>query len=375
MNKNQDENRCLAFYNFAEEQRKIWFWDVRFNALFQGTIDGGVAEPLWGNMNDETGMDSLYSKVMKCGHKIIGIPMCTDHILSYDLSTKVANLISVAIQDWGNKHTLKRGRFWDGVVYGDYLFMIGFWSAKVLKFDIVNEKIVDVIDLYEELKIPFEERTLSFKNALAIDGKIWIPSYVKNYIFALDPNNMKYTKIEMKKKGNGFSDIAYDGEDIWLSPRERGQFVKWNVQKNEISLYDNYPAEFHMEDQANVSVIKCCNGKVYVFPNKADKVFSIKKNADNAEMCVENAFNHYYESLGTSNEALKYLFVQKIGEKLYSFCRESKRVLSYDTEKGTLSVLKYTISEEESLRMSLQRGNAVPEECGSLSLFIKCILG
>ena len=54
MNKNQDENRCLAFYNFAEEQRKIWFWDVRFNALFQGTIDGGVAEPLWGNMNDET---------------------------------------------------------------------------------------------------------------------------------------------------------------------------------------------------------------------------------------------------------------------------------------------------------------------------------
>ena len=208
MNKNQDENRCLAFYNFAEEQRKIWFWDVRFNALFQGTIDGGVAEPLWGNMNDETGMDSLYSKVMKCGHKIIGIPMCTDNILIYDISTKEAKLISVAIQDWGNKHTLKRGRFWDGVVYGDYLFMIGFWSAKVLKFDIVNEKIVDVIDLYEELKIPFEERTLSFKNALAIDGKIWIPSYVKNYIFALDPNNMKYTKIEMKKKGNGFSDIS-----------------------------------------------------------------------------------------------------------------------------------------------------------------------
>lgn len=372
MNKSQDENRCLVFNNFVEEHGKIWFWATNYNTLFQSSIDGGIAARLWGEHDDEA-VGPSYSKVVKCGHKIIGIPMCTDHILVYDINTEEARLISIPIQDWGNMHTLERGRFWDGVVWDNYVFMIGYWSAKVLKFDVTNESIVDMLDLYEELDIPLERRALSFKNALVIDNKILIPNYVINCIFVLDPNNMQYEKIVVEKIGNGFSDIAYDGEDIWLSPRERGQLVRWNVQEEKISLYDNYPAEFHMEDQANIAGTGCCNGKVYVFPYKADKVFTIKKDGNDIEMYTESVFNHYYEKLCTHNEVMKYLFVQSIGNQLYSFCTENKRVLSYNTENGLLTELKFVIADEDYLRFNLRNWGIVEEEHGSLNLFIKIL--
>lgn len=373
MNKNQDENRCLVFNNFAEEHGKIWFWATNYNALFQGSIDGGIALGLWGE-NDKEAAGSLYSKVVKYGHKIVGIPMCTDNILVYDINTEEARFISIPEQDWGNMKALERGRFWDGVVWENYIYMIGYYSAKVLKFDVVNESIVDVIDLYEGLDIPLKEkRRLSFKNALVVDNKILIPGYVINCIFVLRPNNMQYEKIVVEKIGNGFSDITYDGEDIWLSPRERGQLVKWNMQKNEISLHDNYPAEFHMEDQANISGMEFCNGKVYVFPYKADKAFTIKKAGNDIEMYTEGAFNHYYEDLCTHNEVMKYLFVQSIGNQLYSFCTESRRVLSYNTENGLLSELKFVISDEDHLHFDMSNCGIVYEDHGSLSQFIKIL--
>ncbi len=373
MNKSYDESRSLIFNNFVEEHGKIWFWSTNFNALFYGSIDGGIAECVWGIGYDKEATAPLYSKIVKCGYKIIGIPMFTDEILVYDISTKKAKFISIPEQNWGNMHTLERGRFWDGVVCGNFVFMIGFWSAKVLKFDVVNENIMDVIDLYEALEIPFDRRFLSLKNASVIEDKIWIPSYVTNCIFVLNPDNMQYQKTVIEKSGDGFADIAYDGEDIWLLPRNRGQFVKWNVQENKIGLYDDYPAEFHMQDEANISCIEWCNGKVYVFPYKADKVFSINKTGDNLETHVENTFNCYYEELPTHNEVMKYLFAKGIGKQLYSFCPDSKRVLSYDTEKGILSEQKFLISEEEHLYINFLKWNVIAEENGSLSILIKML--
>lgn len=373
MNENQDENRCLVFHNFVEEQGKIWFWAANFNVLFRCSIDGGIAESVWGIGYDKEAAAPMYSKLVKCGHKIIGIPMCTDHVLVYDITTEEARLISIPAQDWGNMHTLERGRFWDGVVCGDHVFMIGFWSAKVLKFDVVNESIIDVIDLYEGLDIPFERRFLSFKNALVADNKIWIPSYVTNHIFVLNPNDMQYTKAVVKKRGNGFADIAYDGKAVWLSPRERGQFVKWNIQENKIDLYENYPAGFHMADEANISCMEYCNGKVYVFPYKADKTITIEEAGNDIEMYMENAFNHYYENLFTHDEVMKYLFAQSIGKRLYSFCAESKRVLSYDTENGSLSEHKFLISNEDRLRIIFWKWNVAAEENNCLRLLIKLL--
>lgn len=376
MDKSQDENRCLIFNNFAEEKGKIWFWAVNYNALFQGSIDGGIALSVWGIEDCEETTGSLYNKVVKCGNKIIGISALADNILVYDIFDEGARLIPIPTWDWGNAHTLERGRFWDGVVYGDYVFMIGFWSAKILKFDVANENIVDVIDLYEGLDIPFESRFLSFKNTLVVDNKILIPSYVKNYIFVLNPDNMQYEKIVIEKNGSGFSDIVYDGENIWLSPRERGQFVKWNMQKSIIYLYDDYPTEVHMEDQANFTGMGYCNGKVYVFPYRADKVISIKKNEDNVVMQAENVFNCYYEGFEgvcTNKEVMKYLFVQSVEERLYSFCADSRRVLSYNTKNGLLSELKFLISDEDYLRYGLRKWEIVKEDHGSLSLFIKIL--
>jgi len=184
---------------------------------------------------------------------------------------------------------------------------------------------------------------------------------------------MQYQKIVVEKSGDGFADIAYDGEDIWLLPRNRGQFVKWNVQENKIGLYDNYPAEFHMQDEANISCIAWCNGKVYVFPYKADKVFSINKTSNNIETQVENAINHYYENLPTHNEVMKYLFAKCIGKQLCSFCPESKRVLFYDTEKGVLSEHKFLVSEEESLYINFLKWNVIAEENGSLDILTKLL--
>lgn len=373
MNQNNDEDKSLVFHNFIEEDGKIWFWATNYNALFQCSITGGIAANVWGLGVCEDAMGSLYSKIVKCDNKIIGIPMLTDNILVYDTSTGGARLIPIPTQDWRNSHTLERGRFWDGVVYDNYIFMIGFWSAKILKFDIVNEVIIDVIDLYEEMNIPFEKRFISFKNAVLVSSRILIPAYTRNLVFILNPMDMQYEKLVIEKCGNGFSDIVYAGEDIWLPPRERGQFVQWNIQQNKFILHDDYPTDYHMEKQANISGIEYCNGKIYVLPYRANKVISLKRTEGKVIMQTEDTFNSYYEGLGTNNEIIKYLFAQRVGMRLYSYCTERKRVLAYDTESEQLSELRFQISDEDYLRVRLPK-QVVTEERGSLSLLIKLIV-
>lgn len=371
MNQNNDEDKSLVFHNFIEEDGKIWFWATNYNALFQCSITGGIATNVWGLGVCEDAARSLYSKIVKYDNKIIGIPMLADKILVYDTYTGDARLIPIPIQDWGSLYALERGRFWDGVVYDNYVFMTGFWSAKILKFDIVNEVVVDVIDPYKEMNIPVDNRYRSFKNAVLLNSRILIPAYTRNYVFILNPTDMQYEKLVIEKCGNGFSDIVYDGEDIWLSPIERGQFVQWNIQQNKIILHDDYPTDYHMEKHA-ISCIEYCNGKIYVLPYRANKVISLKRTEGKVIMQTEDAFNGYYEGLGTNNEIIKYLFVQNVGMRLYSYCTESKRVLAYDTKSEQLSELRFQISDEDYLRFRLPK-QVVTEEHGSLSLFIKII--
>lgn len=372
MNQNNDEDKSLVFHNFIEEDGKIWFWATNYNALFQCSITGGIAANVWGLGVCEDAAGSLYSKILRYENKIIGIPMLTDNILVYDTSTGDARLIPIPAQDWGNSHTLERGRFWDGVLYDDYVFMIGFWSAKVLKFDAINEVIVDVIDLYEEMNIPLDNRYISFRNTALVNNRILIPDYARNNIFIINPIDMQYEKLVIEKCGNGFSDIVYDGEDIWLSPRERGQFVQWNIQQNQMTLHDNYPTDYHMEKQANISGIEYCNGKIYAFPYRANKTISLVKNERKVVVQTEDAFNSYYEGLSINNEIMKYLFVQRVGKRLYSYCTESRRVLSYDTESGLISELRFQISDEDYLRFRISK-QVVKEEHNSLCLFIKIL--
>lgn len=372
MDQQKDEDKSLVFNNFIEEDGKIWFWATNYNALFQCSITGGIAKNVWGLAVCEDAAGSLYSKIVKFDNKIIGIPMLSDKILVYDTSTGDARMIPIPAQDWGNPYTLERGRFWDGVVYDKYVFMIGFWSTKILKFDVVNEVVVDVLDLYDEMDIPLIKRYLSFKNAVLVNSRILIPAYTRNYVFILNPMNMQYEKLVIEKCGNGFSGIAYDGEDIWLSPRERGQFVQWRIQQNTVILHDNYPTEFKLKESANISCIEYCNGKIYELPYMANKVISLKKTVGKVIMQTEDAFNSYYEGLGTHNEITKYLFVQRVGMRLYSYCTESRRVLTFDTESGLLSELRFQISEEDYLFFIMRRWG-ITEEHGNLSLFIESL--
>lgn len=372
MDQQKDEDKSLVFNNFIEEDGKIWFWATNYNALFQCSITGGIATNVWGLGACEDAAGSLYSKIVKYENKIIGIPMLTDNILVYDTFTGAAKLIPIPAQDWGNSHTLERGRFWDGVVYDHYIFMIGFWSAKVLKFDVINEIIVDVIDLYEEMGVPLDKRFISFKNAVLVNNRILIPVYVRNYVFILNPVDMQYEKLVIEKCETGFSDIAYDGEDIWLSPVRPVQFVQWNIQQNQITLHDDYPADYHMEEQANISGIEYCNGKIYALPYLANITISLEKNEQQVVVQTEDAFNSYYEGLSANDKIIKYLFAQRVGKRLYSYCTESRRVVSYDTESGLLSELRFQISDEDYLRFSLPK-QVVKEEHGSLSLFVKII--
>lgn len=369
---NQRKDRRIIFRNFIEIDGNIWFWGANYHALFYCPMDGGTAVKAYGVKRQSYTKEPLYGEVVRYNEKVIGVPFFANDIMIYNIHTKQANFVKIPIQNWENQLAETVGKFRDIAVYGKYLYLVGLCSSKVFKFDMEDEKIIDSVDLYQNMNIPFESRGVCFKWVLLYQNRLIIPSRAFNQIFVLNADDMSFGRYCIERQGVGFAAIAEGEENIWLAPYTKGEFVKISKRDGKYELVNHYPKDYNLTDSAGISCMAYCNGKIWVMPHKANKIISIRVEGKKSDIQIED-FSPYYVKADIHNEIVKYLFVQQKETILYCFCMESKTLLAYDTENHILNEFEYCISDYDFVEGHVENNICMREKDKEFEDFLKVI--
>ena len=139
-------NSTFYIHNFIQYNGVKWGWDIFHNILLKMN-DSYEADVARINCYEKRRcFGSLYGKVIKYQDKLIGVPMQADDILVYDLNLNVDRYIPMPSGVFLESNA-GRGKFWDALIDGKHAYFIGYWSKKILKFDLDREEIVKILDI------------------------------------------------------------------------------------------------------------------------------------------------------------------------------------------------------------------------------------
>lgn len=364
-------NKRLKFQNFVEDVgNAIVFYSEQYCSLFRCHRYGGVAELLYTIPIKES--TRLYGKVYRYKEKIICIPQCAENILIYELNSREVRFIDLGVYNWGNHYAEEGGKFLSGVIYEKYLFMIGYWSTCILKFDIEQEEIVNYINLSEDLNISIDKRRVCFKNVVLYRGNIILPAYGSNQLFIINPNTMNYQNLDISNNKGGFSDIAVASNDIWLAPKCQEAFLRLGDSMNVVEVIENFPSDYRRKERANISGLIEWKDSIYAMPYMANKILEITRGDECSNVRIEGEMNDYYTSLGTEKELMKFGFVQISNRELFVYCNETNEIL-VKRDKSKMEICRYLLSQKDGERWLLKKAGStdiIIETEGDLQLLI-----
>lgn len=327
----------LHFQNWIKNEGLVYFWESRLNVLCSCPCEGGVAKILY--KSPKQSLFPLYGKVVIYNDKIIAIPHAESNILIYDISKDEVRFCSCGITD---EIFVQQdgGKFYEGIVRDNILYMIGFWTQYIGVFDMENEVMKKVISIeVENREKPYKGPVM--KNAVLFKDELFVTDYSFNWIYRVNLLTSKVSKRVFELSEGGFSDIAIDKDYVWLAPRKATAFLKWNPITDQVEYIGQYPKEYVMSDQANISEICIHKNQLYSVPYRANKVINIDIGTGEIKSCEH--INQYYGAIEKRKKEPKYQFVLSDGDYLYTYCNDLRSVIRYNPTLEQVRLIEYVI--------------------------------
>ena len=334
--------RKNVFFNFIEYEDYIWFWDVIYNALYCCKKGEKITQRITPKI--DFSIFSLYSKVFLYHSKIICEPRMTDKVLIYDIEKKEIRYVCLEINDWKCSEW-DEGIFWDGIVSGKYLYLIGLCSPYIIKFDMEAEKTERVIKPYQKTK-NYEQMKYYYWKAEISNDILFVPSYRDNLIFLIDIDKMTYfEKYFVTLKKGGFSSLYVSGESIWLFSQFDKRIICWNYETNAIKYYAQYPEKYDLSICPEIGFIHEIDEKLFLFSLQNNKILILDKK--NEKLLFEKKINSYYDELlnGRDFNGTAYSFVQRQNRYLYIFLNYSREVLIFSADNENIYSQSFYVPE------------------------------
>ena len=142
----------------------------------------------------------------------------------------------------GSKGSSRIGqRFANGIIQDDNLYIFGVNYKGIVKFNLLSKDFCIIDSFISELKITNHNEKCCLYDYIRVDNKLYFPLMNTNSVleFSLNEDNIKVHYVGDKKQR--YVSGAWDGENIWLAPRDGriGNIVKWNPKNNSVKQYIN----------------------------------------------------------------------------------------------------------------------------------------
>lgn len=308
--------RRLAFKNLVQVKDKFWFWEEHYNGLFYCGYDKKYAVKVKLEREQNLLEGSLYSKVIFYEGKIICIPYMADNILVYEIDGRRERYIQI-----GGIYM-----FLEYVMDGAYVFLLGYGSSVILKFDMNREKVVNYIDVYEGFKK--EKSRTFFESGLIHKSRLMVPDCREYYVYEIDVDTMHFVKRRMQAADDMRPDVYIDKrkDEIYFPPDNMEPAVMWNRVCKDRKLY--------------LFPLLAQNEEVLIFNPKVNS-FYIQK------FSLTQSLKNYYKDKTRKDRLFELFFLSQVCNGFIYVLDETKKLLIYYPEKETMTEKVFYISRTD----------------------------
>lgn len=256
-----DKRINLSAYRCTYWEEKLYCIAGDFNLLFSIDTKDGTVELI--DTIPQTDLLSTFSRGHMIIHnnKLIIPPDKSGKIWIYNLQSKCWSSISIE-----KRNTLYgSGVFFQAYIYDNNLFLIGGDYPAILCLNLENqtceyieEPYQDIIDRHHNIDFSyFRLQGVSLKNNL------YLASSLDNYVLKFDMQTKKHQWIKVGDDSYVYSEITWDGNSFWLSPRINCDIVKWDGKEKTKIL----PMPSELKPSLNLYAWTACyDGDHVIFP-------------------------------------------------------------------------------------------------------------
>jgi len=252
-----------------------------FNGLFKINMATGECTYIMMFPKENRLGKRLYTKALHFNNRIYFIPCSAKEIAIYDIGkNEIRKQELKAVDKIKNPWFTARNKFNDGVIYKNWIFMIGASYPAIVRIDL-NTGETEYFDRWVDGEFSFK------KSPVVIEDKFYIPSVRNNKVLCFSMSECKGQIYHVGENNRGSWGICKAGDELWLSPRNPGAVIRWKPATDEIAEFNLYPEGFKDNGFGFTKIY--ASGK-YIFLISAYANMNIKVDRMTGEMSDSHIF-------------------------------------------------------------------------------------
>lgn len=178
-----------------------------------------------------------FSSMAYIDHKIYFIPFLERRILKFDINTEEFAIINLDQKLANNQEEL----FWGKRTWGNYLFVMGARIPVIIRLNTIDDSIEYITDWVQEAQnIIYDNNGFFFGSQNVLIGdRMFIPFWNANAVLELDCVALATAIHKLGDMGSGYSGICYSEGIMWLTAREHGKVIKWEIETGSVYEVEN----------------------------------------------------------------------------------------------------------------------------------------
>lgn len=346
-----DGHDVIFFRYLFDDETYFWFTAFYYNALFKMNKQTNETEYVGSFPNESIVGDVLYTTITGYNGKLFFTPCSANDIAIYDPVNNKFEKVKIRKPENTTKvKYLPESKFFATARYKNWIFLIGFRYPAFVRYDMVTGQVDYYTDWLDQMEPMITEINDGFfYHVLVNESRFVVASSVTNVLVEFDMEKCVSKVFQVGGKTNRYFGICFDGKKYWMSPRNKGPIVSWNLKSYELMEYDNYPAKY-VDDHPGPWDITYANGRVWVFPNVMRIGMALKINPHNGAMEIVDEFLSK-TSVGSktvfdSSDIAIMTFSNPNNKLMRAHACFSNHVYEYNCEDGSCRIISYTLAKE-----------------------------
>lgn len=332
-----DSSYKECFFDFGLQDNMIYYVNSNFKSIIKADFATGEAIDAI-NMSDSIrSIVRPYQGLKQVGNCIYLSPMSAEDIIRYNIDDNSVSAMPVKESQSPNFNFINQ--------VGSKLYFSPVCNNYLVSYDTDENKLAYY---YEPVKPLIQSGSVgsfvSYASCVA-HGIVFMASVTTNIIVAYNTLTNETSTYTVGKKNNGYWNMIFDGQNIWLNPVVGHTIIKWNYKTNEICGYSDYPAEFVIKsgaaDRDYFLQFVDCDTYIAAIPKSGNMCIGIDKETGKMKQIFKN--DYYSEGMRLNsnyNWKSNYYFAKRIEDKIYLLSAYDNSMLIYNID-GELLDRKY----------------------------------
>jgi hypothetical protein len=172
---------------------------------------------------------------------------------------------------------------------------------------------------------------------------MWLYSHNNTVLVEYDSINGECRKIGILSELNGCENHCFDGDYIWLVPKDHKELLRWDYRTGAAMRYSHFPEGLNADiENVFFSYIVDLGKSLLLIPKYGNMIIDFDKETNS--MTESNIFDIPSDSRG---EIYKFDNICRLGDKIFVFSRWNNAVYVLDCVSMTVKMRRYITSEED----------------------------